>query len=147
PDIARRADGYGIPGVNVDGQDAEAVYDATRLAVERARAGHGPTLIEAKTYRFDEHSNRLAIPIRYRSEEEIAHHRTHRDPIALYRAVLVARNLLPEVEQIEASVAKLTEDAVQFAKDSPEPVMQDLVDSMYSDPIHFPAHAGISSNA
>jgi pyruvate dehydrogenase E1 component alpha subunit len=139
PDVARRADGYGMPGVIVDGQDAEAVYEVTREAVERARSGGGPTLIEAKTYRFDEHSNRLAIPIRYRSDEEIAHHRTNRDPIALYRTVLVSRGCETEVASIEANVAELMDEAVRFARESPEPEMQDLIDSMYSNPIHFPA--------
>ncbi len=144
PDIARRADGYGMPGVIVDGQDAEAVYAATEAAVERARGGGGPTLIEAKSYRFDEHSNRLAIPIKYREDEEIAHWRGSRDPIALYRAVLLDRGLANEVNTIEADVARLAEEAVQFAKDSPEPEMQDLIDCMYSDPIHFPAGAGLA---
>ncbi|RYY27659.1 MAG: thiamine pyrophosphate-dependent dehydrogenase E1 component subunit alpha [Sphingomonadales bacterium] len=144
PEIARRADGYGIPGITVDGQDAEAVYEVTQAAVDRARAGEGPTLIEAKTYRFDEHSNRLAIPIRYRSDEEIAHHRQNRDPISLYRAVLASRGMLAEAEAIEAEVTQLMEEAVQFAKDSPEPVMQDLIDNMFSNPIHFPADAGFA---
>jgi TPP-dependent pyruvate/acetoin dehydrogenase alpha subunit len=144
PDIARRADGYGMPGITVDGQDIEAVHAVTQEAVDRARAGGGPTLIEAKTYRFDEHSNRLAIPIKYREEEEVAHWRGARDPIALYREVLAARHPLAAIEEIEAAVIRLTEEAVQFAKDSPEPEMQDLIDNMYSDPIHFPAHAGIA---
>ena len=142
PDIARRADGFGIPGVIVDGQDAEAVYQATADAVGRARAGDGPSLIEAKTYRFDEHSNRLAIPIRYRSDEEIAFHRNERDPITLYRAVLAGRGQLAAVEAIEAEVAELMDRAIQFAKESPEPELQDMLDSMYSNPIHFPTHAG-----
>jgi TPP-dependent pyruvate/acetoin dehydrogenase alpha subunit len=143
PDIAKRADGYGMPGIIVDGQDIEAVHAVTQEAVDRARAGGGPTLIEAKTYRFDEHSNRLAIPIKYREEGEVAHWRGARDPIALYREVLLTDHPLTAIEEIEAAVTRLTEEAVQFAKDSPEPEMQDLIDSMYSDPIHFPAHAGI----
>lgn len=144
PEIAKRAEGYGMPGVVVDGQDVEAVHAVVMDAVERARAGGGPTLIEAKTYRFDEHSNRLAIPIKYRDEAEIAHWRGERDPIALYRAVLDARGLSDEADAAEAAVVELTEQAVQFAKDSPEPEMQDLIDNMYSNPIHFPAHAGIA---
>jgi len=144
PDIARRADGYGMPGVAVDGQDVEAVHAATQAAVERARAGGGPTLIEARTYRFDEHSNRLAIPIKYREQDEITHWRGSRDPIALYRAVLDARGLAAEATDIEAAVLKLAEAAVRFAKDSPEPEMQDAIDSMFAMPIHFPAHAGIA---
>jgi TPP-dependent pyruvate/acetoin dehydrogenase alpha subunit len=144
PDIAKRADGYGMPGVIVDGQDVEAVYKVTQEAVDRARAGGGPTLIEAKTYRFDEHSNRLAIPIKYRSDEEVAFWRGSRDPIALYREILTAHHPLAALEEIEAAVVRLAEEAVQFAKDSPEPEMQDLIDCMYSDPIHFPADAGIA---
>ncbi|MDB5708558.1 MAG: Thiamine pyrophosphate-dependent dehydrogenase, component alpha subunit [Sphingomonas bacterium] len=144
PDIAKRADGYGMPGIVVDGQDIEAVHAVTQEAVDRARTGGGPTLIEAKTYRFDEHSNRLAIPIKYREEEEVAHWRGTRDPIALYRDVLLAHHPLAAIEEIEAAVIRLTEEAVQFAKDSPEPEMQDLIDNMYSNPIHFPAHAGIA---
>lgn len=144
PDVARRADGYGMPGVIVDGQDVDAVYDAVGAAVARARSGGGPTLIEAKTYRFDEHSNRLAIPIRYREDEEIAHWRDARDPIALHRARLVDRGLEAEVAQIEATVTALMDEAVRFARESPEPVMQDMIDSMYANPIHFPADAGIA---
>jgi len=148
PDIARRGDGYGVPGVIVDGQDIEAVYETTQEAVERARAGGGPTLIEAKTYRFDEHSNRLAIPIRYRSDEEIAHYRTNRDPITLYRAILVERGLEAEAEAAEAAVVKLTDEAVQFARESPEPQLQDLDDCMFSNPIGTLAgFEGLLSNA
>lgn len=144
PDIARRADGYGMPGVRVDGQDVEAVHAVTEDAVARARAGGGPTLIEALTYRFDEHSNRLAIPIQYREAEEVAHWRGTRDPIALYREMLVERDCLDAVVAIEAAVTTLTDEAVRFARESPEPEMQDLIDCMYSNPIHFPANAGIA---
>lgn len=138
PDIARRADGFGIPGVSVDGQDAEAVYAITAEAVARARDGGGPTLIEARTYRFDEHSIRLAIPIRYRTDEEIAHYRNERDPITLYRAVLAARGLERQATAAEEATTLLVDEAVQFARESPEPVMQDLLDSMFSNPVNFP---------
>ena len=116
----------------------------TNEAVGRARSGGGPTLIEAKTYRFDEHSNSLPIPFAYRSDEEIAFHRRERDPVQLYRDVLVSRGLQPDVEAIEATVSKTIEEAVQFAKDSPEPELQDMLDCMYSNPINFPVqHEGI----
>ena len=139
PDVARRGDGYGVPGVIVDGQDAEAVYAVTKTAVDRARAGDGPTLIEAKTYRFDEHSTGFIIPIPYRTKEEIAYYRTNRDPITLYRGVLVSRGLQEDVQSVEGAVAKAVEEAVQFALASPEPTIQDMVDSMYSNPIGIPA--------
>lgn len=142
PDIAKRADGYGIPGVIIDGQDAEAVHAATAEAVERARAGHGPTLIEAKTYRFDEHSNRLAIPIEYRSKEEVERYRRERDPIILYRDVLVSRDLQTGVDAAEEEVARIIDEAVEFARESAEPEMQDLWDCMYSNPINQPSFEG-----
>ncbi len=135
PDIYRRADGYGIPGVVVDGQDAEAVHAVTLEAVNRARSGEGPTLIEAKTYRFDEHSNRLAIPIEYRSKEEVEHYRNERDPITLYRNVLLSRDLRVDVERIEEQVNNAVDEAVEFAKQSPEPEMSDLWDCLFSNPI------------
>jgi pyruvate dehydrogenase E1 component alpha subunit len=139
PDIARRGDGYGVPGVIVDGQDAEAVYETTRAAVERARSGGGPTLIEAKTYRFDEHAMGFLIPIPYRTQEEVSHYKTERDPIVLYRSILVSRAMQRDVEAIEAEVSTAIEDALQFARESPEPTMQDMLDSMYSNPIAIPA--------
>ncbi|WP_245307440.1 thiamine pyrophosphate-dependent enzyme [Mesorhizobium sp. AA23] len=90
PDIALRATGFGMPGVDVDGQDIRAVYEATAKAVKRARAGDGPTLIVANTYRFDKHNFGLAIPGKpYRSVEEIEAYKRERDPIALYRCVLL----------------------------------------------------------
>ena len=135
PDIARRADGFGIPGITVDGQDVEAVHAVTADAVMRARRGEGPTLIEARTYRFDEHSNRLAIPIEYRSREEIDHYRNERDPVALYRAILIQRDLLADIEAIEAEVRETIDAAVTFAKESPEPETSDLWDNMYANPI------------
>ncbi|GLS98862.1 acetoin:2,6-dichlorophenolindophenol oxidoreductase subunit alpha [Sphingobium jiangsuense] len=138
PDIARRADGFGIPGVTVDGQDVEAVLAVTREAVSRARAGEGPTLIEARTYRFDEHSNRLAIPIKYREEEEIRFYRETRDPITLYRVVLAEAGLGDDLASVDAEVREAIKDCVAFAKDSPEPEMSDLWDNMYSNPIHLP---------
>jgi len=138
PDIARRGEGYAVPWAIVDGQDAEAVYEATRDAVERARNGGGPTLIEAKTYRFGEHAHSLAIPIAYRSEEEIAHYKNERDPLTLYRAVLVSRGLEADAATLEAETDRIIEEAIAFAKESPEPTMQDMVDCMYSNPIHFP---------
>jgi TPP-dependent pyruvate/acetoin dehydrogenase alpha subunit len=85
-DISKRAESYGMPGVAVDGQDVVAVYQVTAAAAKRARDGLGPTLIEARTYRFDEHQVGLAVPGKpYRSVEEIAHWRSTRDPITLFR--------------------------------------------------------------
>jgi acetoin:2,6-dichlorophenolindophenol oxidoreductase subunit alpha len=139
PDIARRADGYNIPGVIVDGQDLQLVYEATAAAVERARQGGGPTFIEAKTYRFDEHCHNLQVPIAYRAAEELAHYKTQRDPLRLYRAQLVQDGVAAAViVRIEEDVATEVADAVTFARESPNPDPSELYDYLFSNPIHYP---------
>ena len=123
PSIARRADSYGIPGLAVDGQDVTAVYEATRDAVARARRGDGPTLIEAKTCRFDEHSVGLVIPgPPYRDAEAVETYRLHRDPIKLFRARLLSEGLDEAlIKSIESDVDRAVEDAIAFAENSPFP--------------------------
>jgi len=120
PDVSRRADGYGLPGVTVDGQDFDAVYSQTQKAVTRARDGGGPTLIEAKTYRFDEHCVGLFINGSYRSKEEVERYKTERDPIALFRARLLERGRSEaDLINTQAEARRLVEAAVAFAKQSP----------------------------
>lgn len=140
PSIARRADGYGMPGVTVDGQDVRTVYEATSQAVAHARDGQGPTLIEAKTYRFDEHNVGLVIPGKpYRAAEEIEAYKTHRDPLVLFRQVLLAEGVSDrELKTIEEEVAAAVAEAIQFAEHSALPDPANLYDYMYSDPIGYP---------
>jgi acetoin:2,6-dichlorophenolindophenol oxidoreductase subunit alpha len=139
PDIARRASGYGIPGFIVDGQEVEAVYEAAHNAVERAREGEGPTLIEAKTYRFDEHSRNLHVPRPYRTPAELHRYKTERDPITLYREVLHNRGTAEaELRAIEDEVASAVAEAVRFADESPEPKLADVYEYMFSNPIGYP---------
>jgi pyruvate dehydrogenase E1 component alpha subunit len=138
-DIALRAQGYGMPGVRVDGQDIEAVYAATAIAADRARSGGGPTLIEAQTYRFIEHSVALSIPGKpYRSPEEVEHHRINRDPIALFRARLSESHARPVLDAIVREVAAQVEEAIAFAETSPAPEPSSLYDHMFSNPINYP---------
>jgi pyruvate dehydrogenase E1 component alpha subunit len=134
PSIARRADAYGMPGVVVDGQDVRAVHTATDEAVRRARRGEGPTLIEARTYRFDEHNVGLVIAGRpYRSAEEVEDHRKNRDPILLFQRVLLAEGCSDrELQAIESDVDALVAQAVQFAERSPLPDPADLYDNLWS---------------
>jgi TPP-dependent pyruvate/acetoin dehydrogenase alpha subunit len=136
-EIAKRAAAYGMPGVAVDGQDVAAVYTATSAAVARARGGEGPTLIEAKTYRFDEHNVGLSIPGQpYRAPAEVEEHKTHRDPIVLYRRALLAAGFNEkELTAIEAEVSAAVATAIQFAEDSPAPDPSTLYDYMYSTPL------------
>ena len=140
PDVARRADGYGIPGVIVDGQDVDAVYDAVATAVNRARQGEGPTLIEAKTYRFDEHCIGLFIKGAYRTKSEIEFYKTERDPLTLYRARLLAcGRTAEELQSVESEVSRTLAEAVEFARTSPFPARESLYDNMYANPVHYPA--------
>ena len=137
PSIARRADSYGIPGVMVDGQDVRAVYAAAAEAVDRARRGEGPTLIEAKTYRFDEHQVGLFIEKNpYRTAEEVAEHKANRDPIALYRQALLEEEFTPgQLAEIESEVSQAVEEAIRFAEQSAPPRPASLYEYLYSHPI------------
>jgi len=137
PDIAKRAEGYGMPGVIVDGQDVMAVYKTTQQAVKRARANQGPTLIEAKTYRFDEHARELVAPFPYRSEDEVAHYTNQRDPIANYLQFLTDNQGIDKatLSSIRSEVKKEVEEAVDFAKNSEFPQENDIGLYMYSDPV------------
>ena len=144
PDIAKRAEGYGIPGIIVDGQDFSAVYQVTQYAVQRARRGEGPTLIEAKTYRFDEHQVGLNIvgdP--YRPKAEVEDYTNNRDPLVLFKQALLADNVgdisTDELAAIDAEVAQAVDEAIVFAEQSPVPDFADVYDCMYSNPINYPA--------
>lgn len=116
-DLAVRAVAYGIPGEVVDGMDLLAVRAAARAAIERARAGAGPTLLEAKTYRFAGHSK--SDSGKYRSRDEVAAWEA-RDPLRTWRARLVAEGVAEaELALLEAAVEAEMEQAVRFALDSP----------------------------
>ncbi|RWI50741.1 thiamine pyrophosphate-dependent dehydrogenase E1 component subunit alpha [Mesorhizobium muleiense] len=137
PDIALRAAGYGMPGVTVDGQDVGAVYEATARAVTRARAGEGPTLIVANTYRFDEHSFGLVIPGEpYRSIEEVDTYKRDRDPIELYRTVLLEEGINKgSLGEVEEEVSEAVKQAVNFALASPLPRPETLPDYLFNSPV------------
>ena len=119
-DIADRAASYGFPGEVVDGNDVLAVYAATLEAAKRARRGEGPTLIEGKTYRHRGHSRFEKST--YRTEEEVQHW-LKRDPIPLFQDFLIKQGVLTaeEAEQVRQEVLAELEDAVSFARQSPEP--------------------------
>ncbi|WP_244510872.1 thiamine pyrophosphate-dependent dehydrogenase E1 component subunit alpha [Mesorhizobium sp. LCM 4576] len=153
PDIALRATGYGMPGITVDGQNVSAVYEAAAPAVTRARAGEGPTLIVANTYRFEEHNFGLVIPGEpYRSVEEVEAHRRERDPILLYRAVLLEEGVNENsLRAIEDEVAEAVQQAVQFALASPMPRPETLSDYMFNSPLQtitasWPGWRGINQH-
>lgn len=132
PDIAARAQGYGIPGVVVDGTDVVAVRDAARAAVERARAGQGPTLLELKTYRYGGHFQ--GDPCNYRTREEEAQWK-ERDCVATFRARLLAEGLLPlpELQAMEADAAGRVAAAIELALASPDPEPSEALRHVYAD--------------
>jgi pyruvate dehydrogenase E1 component alpha subunit len=125
PDVASRAASYGIPGVVVDGADVLAVYAAAHEAVQRARAGDGPTLLEVKTYRFMGHFE--GDPDRYRDDDDRRLTR-ERDAVATLRERLISSGASTEGEldglreELEAAVS----DAVEFARASPFPSAGDI---------------------
>lgn len=129
--VADRASAYGIPGVVVDGNDVLKVHEATEMAVDRARKGEGPTLIECKTYRHKGHSR--VDPAKYRPKEEVDEW-LRKDPINRFRKQLLSSEVASETEikQIETEVAAEIENAVKFAKESPYPAPEEALDDVYA---------------
>lgn len=127
-DIADRAKGYDMPGVVVDGMDVWAVYEAAKEAVERARAGNGPSLLECKTYRFLGHSRGDPPYGPYRTKEELDSWKK-RDP----RLLLIQQGKLSdeEVEKVDREVAEAVEEAVRFAEQSPWPEVHTALEHTY----------------
>jgi 2-oxoisovalerate dehydrogenase E1 component alpha subunit len=119
--VAHRAAGYDIPGVTVDGTDVLACYGAAREAVDRARRGDGPTLIEAKVTRLTAHSSDDQ-QTKYRSEEELAAEKGN-DPVPRFREQLVDAGILtPEAEaRIAAAIKEAVDDATEYAESQPDP--------------------------
>jgi len=142
--VADRAHGYGIPGVIVDGQDVDAVEIAVREAVDRARSGKGPTLIETKTYRYGDHAVNMGRELTPRGpdhEDWLA-----RDPIVLHRLRLLEQGVPPAaLDVIEAQVAEEVDDALSFARESAYPAFQEAFDHVFVDRLPIPedvlAHA------
>ena len=125
-DLLPRAAAYGIPGSQVDGMDVLAVHEAAQAAVEYARSGKGPTLLEIKTYRFRGHS--MTDPAYYRTREEEHSWRTTRDPIGIFEKLLLESGIATQAE-FDANDAKATqvaEDAAEFAENSADPSLEDL---------------------
>ena len=131
-DLAIRASSYAMPGVTVDGNDVLAVYEATKAAVDRARAGGGPTLIEGKTYRQRGHYE--GDPMVYRSKAEMDEWKG-RDPVSSFRARLLADGRVTEAEiiAIEKAVQLALDEAVAFAASSPKPAPETALAGVYGE--------------
>lgn len=131
-DLARRAEGYGFPGIIVDGNDVLAVYEAVRMAADRARAGLGPTFIEGKTYRQRGHYE--GDPMVYRTQEEMEYWKA-RDPVVLFRRRLLEAGIFDEqtLDKVRQDVLQQLDEAVEFAKSAPIPKAEEALLGVYGD--------------
>lgn len=141
PYIHKKGPAFGMPGVLVDGMDVQKVREVALEAIERARRGEGPTLIEAQTYRFRGHS--LADPDELRSKEEKAKWQA-RDPIPQFKKYMLDNKLATaeEIKALEDQVTEVVEDSVKFADESPRPEKGQLLENVFPDPRGF----GIAEN-
>ncbi len=130
-DPARRAQGYGIPGVSVDGMDLFAVFSAASDLVERARRGDGPSYLVCNTYRY--YGHHAGDPLNYREKEEVERWR-EQDPIERVKSEVVSRGVLSssDVEQLERRIESEIDEAVEFARNSPEPTPDQLMTDIYA---------------
>lgn len=131
-DIADRAEAYGIPGVVVDGNDPVEVYEVSKTAVERARAGKGPTLIECKTYRQRGHFEGDSAPYKTKEEQEGW---IKKDPIPRFERYLLENKILGDdkLKAMKESVDNQIKEAVDFALNSPEPELSSVFEDVYTD--------------
>ena len=130
-DISQRAASYGMPGVTVDGNDVLEVYEAATEAVNRARAGEGPTLLECKTYRWKGHSK--SDQERYRTKEEIEAWKK-KDPIKRFRETLITEGVISdeEAKQVEEEASQTIAEALEYAMASPEPSVDTILEGVYA---------------
>jgi len=131
-DLALRAESYGFPGVSVDGNDVLAVYEAAVKARKRALDGKGPTLIEAKTYRYRGHYE--GDPMVYRPQGELEEWK-ERDAIDTFRAYLLKEDLVPEsdLNEIDQELQQELDEAVEFAAAAPQPTKEEALQGVYDD--------------
>lgn len=132
-DVADRAAGYGMPGVVVDGMDAVAVYEAAKEAINRARAGDGPTLLECKTYRYYDHVGIRGMGLTYRTDEEVEEWKK-KDAIDALERLLAEQEILSaeEAKAVHDEVIADVASAIKFAEDSPLPDPATLLDDVYA---------------
>ena len=130
--VASRASSYNMPGIRADGMDVFDVYEKAGEAVERARSGGGPSLLECMTYRFYGHTV-FDNPRTYRTEEEELHWRS-RDPIVGFRTRVLEEALVTsdDLDQIDQSVETLIREAIKFADESPNPPLEELYTDVYA---------------
>ena len=127
-DLTKRAEAYGMTAMQVDGQDVEAVYKATRKALEHARGGKGPVFLAVETYRLVGHY--IGDPQVYRPKEEVRELRQTQDPITKLREKLELSE--EEWNELDAEAARLAEESVEFAKNGTDPKPEDALKNVYA---------------
>lgn len=131
-DLSKRAIPFNFPGVNIDGNDVLCVYETAKEAVERARAGEGPSLIVAQTYRIEGHT--IGDPLSYRVKGEVDQWKSEsKDPLLRFGKNLLDQGILtnPQIEMIEDEAREIIKDAIQFAMESPQPETSTLWRNVY----------------
>ncbi|MDB4951561.1 MAG: dehydrogenase [Gemmatimonadetes bacterium] len=133
-DISQKATAYAMPSAVGDGMDVLDMYRVSKEAAERARSGGGPTLIEARTYRFVGHSMSDPVSGVYRTKEDVEREK-QKDPIRLYADLLARVGVLSqeELEEMDREVKEISEKAAQFADESPEPDLSHVYTDVYSE--------------
>ena len=121
-----------MPSAPVDGMNPETVHEAMEIAVDRARKGEGPTLLEIITYRYKGHS--MSDPAKYRTKEEVENYKT-KDPVETSREKLLSMKWATEaeIEAINSKVIQIVEESVKFADESPYPEIDELYKDVYSE--------------
>ncbi|PZO52705.1 MAG: pyruvate dehydrogenase (acetyl-transferring) E1 component subunit alpha [Alphaproteobacteria bacterium] len=129
--LHKRGISFNIPGEEVDGMDVVAVREAGKRAVENARAGNGPTLLEMKTYRYRGHS--MSDPAKYRTKEEVDEQKTKHDPIERVKKMLIDAGHSDEaaLKEIDRDIRAVVTESAEFAQSSPEPDPSELMTDIY----------------
>ncbi len=132
-DLHARGEAFGIPGEIVDGMDVLAVKAAGEKAIAHCRSGAGPYILEIKTYRYRGHS--MSDPAKYRSREEVQKMREERDPIEAVRTMLLTGSHATEddLKAVDKEIKAIVNEAAEFAKESPEPAVEELWTDIYAD--------------
>jgi pyruvate dehydrogenase E1 component alpha subunit len=132
PALYTRGAAFGIPGEEVDGMDLLAVKAAGEKAADHARSGHGPYILEMKTYRYRGHS--MSDPAKYRTREEVSKMREERDPIDGLRRLMLEQKIAGEdaIKEVDRDVKAVVNDAAKFAQESPEPDESELWTDVYA---------------
>jgi pyruvate dehydrogenase E1 component alpha subunit len=125
-ELYKRGISFGIPGEAVDGMNVIAVYEAAKKAVEHARSGKGPYILEMKTYRYRGHS--MSDPAKYRTRDEVNEYRDHKDPIDQARKLIVELKYADEdaLKEIDRKIKDIVSKSADFAQESPEPDPSEL---------------------